>query len=162
MYHPDDADLEALLRALCEGAVEFVVVGGVAAVLHGAPTTTQDVDIVHRRTAGNVDRLLKVLGALDARIRDPAGRLLRPTRAQLMGKGQLNLSTTLGPLDPVCQLHDGRGYDELHKRTIRMSDGALELLVLDLPTLIEVKAGAGREKDRLVVPILVRLLDEQG
>ena len=43
---PSEADLEGLLRALGRGGVDFVLVGGAAAVLHGAPTTTQDLDIV--------------------------------------------------------------------------------------------------------------------
>jgi hypothetical protein len=54
--HPKQADIEALLTALVDGGVEFIVVGDVAAVLHGAPTTTQDLDIVHRRAADNAKR----------------------------------------------------------------------------------------------------------
>jgi len=71
MPYPRDADIESLLRALLDGGVELIVVGGVAAVLHGAPTTTRDLDIVHRRTPENIERLLAVLGALDATVREP-------------------------------------------------------------------------------------------
>jgi hypothetical protein len=49
--HPIQADLDALIQALLAARIEFIVVGGAAAVLHGAPITTQDLDIVHRRTA---------------------------------------------------------------------------------------------------------------
>ena len=159
MSHPKQADIEALLTALVDGGVEFIVVGGVAAVLHGAPTTTQDLDIVHRRAADNVKRLLAVLQQLDARHRDPAGRVLPPTEAELAGTGQLNLSTRLGPVDPLCQLHDGRGYDDLLEHSELMTDDALTVRVLDLDTLIQVKAGTGRAKDRLIVPILLALRD---
>jgi hypothetical protein len=118
--------------------VEFIVVGGAAAVLHGAPITTQDLDIVHRRTPENVQRLLSALQALDARFRDPAGRLLRPQPEHLLGSG---------------------GYDELIDRTASMTDGATTLQILDLPTLIEVKTAAGRARDRIAVPLLLALLD---
>jgi len=84
-------------------------VGGAAAVLHGAPIATQDLDIVHRRTEENVARLMNVLVRLDAIMRnDLANRGLRPTAAMLLGYGQMNLSTSLGPLDPLCELGKGR------------------------------------------------------
>jgi hypothetical protein len=158
--HPHEADLEALLQTLVDAGVEFIVVGGAAAVLHGAPTATQDLDIVHRRSPENVDRFLAVLEKLDAYFREPGQRRLRPDRGHLAGNGQLNLSTALGPLDPLCRLHDGRGFDELVAHTVVFDDGAMQLRVLDLDTLIEVKAGTGREKDQWVVPILMALRDE--
>lgn len=93
-------------------------------MLHGAPITTQDLDIVHSRAPDNVLRLATLLDDLDARVR---GRDLRPTPELLAGKGQMNLSTALGPLDPLCVLHDGRGYDELLPHTNLVTDGAAEI-----------------------------------
>ena len=110
MKHPTVADPEALLTELAADRVELIVVGGTAAVLHGAPIATQDLAIVHRRTEENVAKLMNVLVRLDAVMRyDLANRNLRPTAAMLLGKGQINLSTSLGPLDPLCEL--GRGRD---------------------------------------------------
>ncbi len=79
MSRPHDADLAALLRALVAGGVEFVVVGGVAAVLHGAPITTRDLDIVPSRDRDNVERLAQVRGELETVVRDPAGRRIEPS-----------------------------------------------------------------------------------
>ena len=160
MYRPPQADLEALLEALSTAGIDLIVIGGAAAVLHGAPLTTQDLDIVHRRSEANVARLLEFLAQHDAVLRDPTGRELRPTAELLLGTGQLNLMTTLGPLDPFCQLHDGRGYDELLEHTVLFTDGALQLRVIDLPTLIAIKTDAGRDKDRLAIPVLLALLEE--
>jgi hypothetical protein len=70
---PKQADLTALIENLTSAGVEFIVVGGAAAVLHGAPTSTIDLDIVHRQTPDNVNRLLGVLTRLDTIYRDPAG-----------------------------------------------------------------------------------------
>jgi hypothetical protein len=59
MPHPDRADLDALVQSLLEARVELIVVGGAAAVLHGAPIATQDLDIVHRRTPENTQRFFR-------------------------------------------------------------------------------------------------------
>jgi hypothetical protein len=154
---PKTADLEALLEALVHGGVEFVVVGGAAAVLHGAPVTTVDLDIVHRRSDENVDRLLAVLDALEAEVRPPRDPPIRPTREMLLGQGQLNLATSLGPLDPLCQLHSGEGYEELIDKAVLLTDGDLEIRAIDLDTLIRIKSEAGRDRDKLAVPILIAL-----
>ena len=160
--HPKAADLPALVAKLCDAGVEFIIVGGASAVLQGAPITTNDLDIVHRRTPENVARLLEVLLRLDATMRyDFAHRGLRPTAEMLSGRGQINLSTTLGPIDPLCELDAGQGYDELLAHSQVMSDGEHMLRVLDLPTLIAVKTKAGRPKDRVVLPILIATLQER-
>ncbi len=154
-------DLEGLLRALCEREIAFVIVGGAAAVLHGAPTTTQDLDIVPEQSEENLDQLLALLQAHDTFVRDPAGRRIEPSPLALRGRGQLQLITDLGPLDILCRLHDGRGYEELAPRSVSIDAGDLQLKVLDLPTLIEIKSGTGRVRDRLVVPLLLALLRER-
>ena len=157
MAHPRHADLDALIVALTEAGVEFVVVGGAAAVLHGAPVTTVDLDVVHRRTPENVERLLAVLAALESTYRAPTNPGLRPTAELLLGRGQNLLSTRLGPLDLLCVLHDQRGYEELLPRTEIMTDERAIIRVLDLDSLIELKAEMNRAKDRLVLPILLAL-----
>jgi hypothetical protein len=155
------ADLAGLLRALCEREVAFVIVGGAAAVLHGAPTTTQDLDIVPEQSEPNLDRLVTVLRDHHALVRDPAGRRLEPSPAALRGRGQIQLMTDLGPLDILCRLHDGRGYGELALHSIVIEAGNLRIQVIDLPTLIEIKSSTGRARDRIVVPILLALLRER-
>jgi len=105
---------------------------------------------------------MSVLERLDAVMRyDLANRNLRPTAEMLMGRGQINLSTSLGPLHPLCELGEGQGYEELLPRTVVLGDEVLSLRVLDLPTLIEVKSQTGRAKDRAVLPILIATLEEQ-
>ena len=157
MAHPRHADLDALIVALTEAGVELIVVGGAAAVLHGAPVTTVGLDVVHRRTPENVERLLAVLAALESTCRAPTNPGLRPTAELLLGRGQNLLSTKLGPLDLLCVLHDQRGYEELLPRTELMTDERATIRVLDLDSLIELKAEMNRAKDRLVLPILLAL-----
>ena len=155
--HPQQADLESLLEALCRAGVAFIVVGGAAAVLHGAPVTTQDVDIVPRVDADNIARLMALLDQLDARVRDVAGRDIKPEPTGLLGTGQTKLTTRRGPLDVLGALHDGRGYSDLLPHTEELTDGTLRLRVLDLKTLIDIKSGTGRIRDQLVLPLLLAL-----
>jgi hypothetical protein len=77
------AELDELLAVLVDGGVEFILVGGAAALIHGAPITTQDVDIVHRRDPANVSRLLAVLEQLDAFILDLARARIRAQATEL-------------------------------------------------------------------------------
>lgn len=152
---------DALIDALAAAGVEFVLIGGTAAVLHGAPVVTGDIDIVHRRTEENVARLLGVLLRLDAHARaDP--RHLAPTASALLGRGHILLDTELGPIDVLCELDAGQDYDWLSTRSEPMARGAHEVRVVDLPTLIELKTRAGRLKDRLTVPILIATLEERS
>ena len=161
MPEPEQADLEALLRILCEAGVDFIVIGGTAAVLHGAPTTTLDLDIVHSLKPANLDRLERLLAELEATGRDPAGRELSPGRGHLEAGGQLRLLTRLGPLDLLGRLADGRGYDELADHTVLMEDDDLRVRVLDLETLIEIKRHVGRARDRLQLSLLLALQEER-
>src|SRR5271165_4536004 len=92
-------ELIAPLRALHDGGVEFILVGGLAGVLNGAPVDTFDVDVVHSRDAANIARLLLVLDALDAVFRMQPERRLRPNESHLASAGHLNLITRYGPLD---------------------------------------------------------------
>jgi hypothetical protein len=148
------------LEVLTRHRVDFVVVGGVAAVLCGAPISTVDLDIVHDRRVENVERLLAALGELDARYRDPSGRVLRPDAAGLAGEGHHLLMTSAGPLDVLGRIGAGDRYAELLPDAVTQSIGEMSIRVLDLPGLIRTKEAAGRPKDHAVLAILRRTLEE--
>ena len=75
------SDFLAIMRELHKHGVQFIVVGGVGAVLQGAPISTFDLDIVHSRETENVTRLLAALQGLDAYYRmQPALRLRQMNR----------------------------------------------------------------------------------
>ena len=152
----------ATLRALRDGGIEFIVVGGVAAVLNGAPINTFDVDIVHSRDAANIDRLLPVLDSFDAIFRMQPERRLKPNASHLASAGHLNLVTRYGPLDLLGTIGSNLGYAELlpHSTELEIADGLL-IHVLNLETLIALKEELGGEKDRAVLPILRRTLEEK-
>jgi hypothetical protein len=154
------AGLPELLHVLIAHDVEFIIVGMTAGVLQGAPTTTFDLDIVHRRTPDNVARLLQALGELDAVYRhDP--RKLRPKESHLVSPGHQLLSTTHGDLDCLGTIDEEKTYEDLLGRTveIRIATDAM-VRALDLKTLIEFKEKSGRPKDLAVLPVLRATLDE--
>ena len=159
MPHPKTADLDALLRALVTAGVDMIVVGGAAAVIHGAPISTLDVDVVPDQAPPNLARLGTALAELEARFRPVLpGRDIAPTAEHLAGTGQLQLTTREGPLDILCRLHDGRGYAELVDRSRVIEADDLRLRVIDLDALIEIKESTGRARDQLVVGILRDLM----
>ena len=150
------------LESLARHEVEFIVVGGVAAVLCGAPISTFDLDLVHARDPENVARLVAALRDLDARYRDPAGRILRPDPASLAGEGHHLLMTRCGPLDVLGRIGAGEGYAELLADSAPRPLGDMSVRVLGLAALIRTKAAAGRPKDHAVLAILRRTLEEAG
>jgi len=162
MPGPRVADVGELLRQLADAGVEFIVVGGAAAVIHGAPITTEDLDIVHRRTPENVSRLKTVLDQLDAHVRELANRRLPPQESALLGEGHVLLSTRVGPLDCLGMLADGRGFEELLPHTESIEEEGIEFRIVDLVTLIDLKRKTGRAKDLLMLPVLVALAEELG
>jgi hypothetical protein len=88
-----------ILKVLTQHRVDFIVVGGVSAVLHGAPVTTFDLDVVHARNRENVARMLSALEELEAVYRVQPERQLRPDESNLTGPGHQLLLTKFGPLD---------------------------------------------------------------
>jgi hypothetical protein len=148
------------LRALVRHDVEFVVVGMAAGVLRGAPLTTLDVDVVHRRSAANVSRLLSALSVLEAVYRgDP--RKLSPSASHLLGPGHQLLTTLNGDLDCLGAIDDGKSYDELVASSSELDIGdGMSVRVLNLDELIEIKRRAGRPKDLAAIPYLEATLDE--
>ena len=154
-------DFLELFRALDRGGVEHVVVGGVAAILEGAPITTLDLDIVVRLDDENLCRLATLLEELDARYRDPAGREIRPNLERLQSNKISLLDTRLGPLDVMQTIGPGWEWSDLIDRSHRLRVSDLEVWVLDLPSIIASKEIAGREKDRAMLPVLRRCLEER-
>jgi predicted nucleotidyltransferase len=154
-------DFLEILRILTEHKVDFIVVGGVCAVLHGAPVTTFDLDLVHSRSAENRARLISALEDLGAYYRGRAEQRLAPELSPLSSSGHHLLMTKRGPLDLLGTIGIGHGYEDLLQHTVELEAGGLRLRILDLETLIEVKKETIRDKDKVVIPILQRTLEEK-
>ena len=152
----------AVLRALHEGGVKFVLVGGVAAGVHGAPSQTLDTGIVTAQDDENLEKLLRVLESVDAIFRIDPARRLKPEMGHLRSDINKNLLTRFGPLDVLAELGRGRRYGDLLPHTVEMDVGeGVHVRVLDLETIIAIKEELRSEKDLAVLPLLRRTLQEK-
>lgn len=146
-----------ILEVLNQHQVEYIVVGGVAAVIHGAPTTTFDLDALVRVNEANAERLARALSELEARYREHR-KTIRPTIDDLLSGGHLLLMTRAGPLDVLGFIGEKQRYEDLlgDSSEIGMSMGSLR--VLDLEALIAEKKRMGRTRDSAAVELLEEVL----
>lgn len=145
---------ESILLALADAEVEFVLIGGMAAVAQGVPYTTHDVDIVHRRTAKNIERLTEFLAKHDAIYRAQFGRRIMPTAAHLAGPGTALTQTDLGQLDMLGTIADGRDYDALIDHAISLEIEGRMIRVLSLSEIVAIKRLSTHPKDQAQLPVL--------
>lgn len=160
---PAPLDPIRLFRVLADHEVDYVLVGGMAAVLHGSPTVTGDADIVPSPAEENLRRLSATLEDLDARIRsiaDPEGIPFDPHPELLASMNLLNLTTRCGDLDLTFTPQGTEGYDDLVAHAIRFEIDDLIVPVASLDDVIRSKRAADRPKDRAVLPVLEALRDE--
>jgi len=104
---PTSASLSEVLEGLLKAKVDFILVGGLAAVIQGAPVTTMDVDIVHNQSPENIARLFAFLKSIEAVQRCFDDKLVKPKRRDLSGKGHVLLTTRIGPLDVLAVIEGG-------------------------------------------------------
>jgi hypothetical protein len=158
---PPAGDFADIIGTLRRHRVRFVLVGGVAAVIEGAPVTTFDLDIVHERTRQNVRRLRAALEELGAHYRIRRDVRLVPTADALAGSGHHLLLTRHGPLDVLGMVGNGRDFRALAGHSRRRKLAGRFVLVLDLPTQIAIKHEVGHRKDLAVLPLLEEVLRAQ-
>jgi hypothetical protein len=159
-------DPVAMLRCLQGHGVRFVVIGGIAARLRGAPLLTVDVDVTPDPARENLDALCRALGELDARLRsasDPDGVPFPLEPEMLSTARSWTLTTRHGDLDLAFEPAGTRGYADLSKDagdlTIAL-DPPLVVAVASLSDVIRSKEAAGRAKDRAALPLLRATLEE--
>ncbi len=136
------------------------MVGGVCAVLHGAPITTFDLDLVHSRSSQNLASLMSALNELDAYYRGRGDQRLKPKRSHLSCSGHQLLMTRAGPLDLLGTIGVGHSYKDLLEHTVELEAGGLHLRILNLEKLIEIKKETITDKDKAMLPILQHTLEE--
>jgi hypothetical protein len=154
------------LRVLIERRVNFLVIGGIAARLRGAPLLTQDIDVTPSPDRANLERLAQALKDLEARLRtapEPNGVPFPFDPALLQSTSVWTLVTKYGDLDLVMAPSGTGGYQDLIRDADEMLvavDPELKVNVASLADVIRSKEAAGREKDRATLPLLRRTLEE--
>jgi hypothetical protein len=156
---PAELDPARLLGLLTARGVDYVLIGGLAAVLHGSAMLTQDVDICFARDEGNLQALAKALGELGAKLRGVGEPVPFLPDGQALGRSELlTLDTSAGPLDLVSLPPGAPPYDVLRRRALRLDLGAFAVSVASVEDLIAMKRAAGRPKDLLAIEELEAIL----
>lgn len=151
-----------LLQALAGAEVEFVVVGGVAARLHGSPSLTRDVDICHATSGENLERLAGLLRVLGARLRGVDEDVPFLVESKTLAAGaNFTVVTRAGDLDILALPAGVSGYQELMASAERVQLGDLVVQVASLDDLVRMKRAAGRPKDLVEVEILEAIKHER-
>lgn len=154
-------DFRAVLEALSREKVEFILIGGVAAIAHGSPHMTNDIDFVYSRSSENIARLVKSLAPFRPYPRGAPRGLPFVFDAGTIRNGlNFTFETTIGDIDPLGEITGGGGFDALVQHTERLSLYGGEVLCLNLDTLIHVKRAAGRPKDFEAIAALEALREE--
>ena len=151
----------AIFDVLNRHGVEYVLIGGFAAAIHGSPYVTSDVDVVPATDKANLKRLSAALDALGAKVRSPDGPLpFSHAGESLSGIRVLNLSTESGDLDLTFVPSGTSGYADVVRDAEEVEILGLVVVVASLADVIRSKEAAGRDKDLLQLPTLRSLLDE--
>ncbi len=163
MNDPKRTDFEpaAVVERLNRHEVRYVVIGGLAAALHGSPSVTVDVDVCYAREPENLERLASALMEANAELRGaPAGLPFKADAATLARGDAFTLLTDDGPLDIMATPAGTAGFDDLEANANRIEAFGQRFLVAGLDDLIRMKRAAGRPKDRIELEILGALRDE--
>ena len=159
-------DPVGICTILNDEGVDYVVIGGFAAVVHGSSLPTRDIDVLPSSRPDNLDRLARALARMNAMIRTNGG----PVATRLDGPFLatmpivLNLVTDLGEIDlTFTPSGDLGGFDEWdgHAVTAEIADG-LTVRVAALDDIIDSKRAANRPKDQMALPYLESLREQLG
>jgi hypothetical protein len=148
---------------LHDGHVECIIVGGLAATIHGSARLTQDVDVCYSRSPDNLKRLVVALRPLKPYLRGaPPGLPFEWSVAVLNSGLNFTLTTTAGALDLLGEVTGGGDYAALLAHTIIANLFGYEMKCLDLDWLIKTKRAAGRPRDLEAIAELEALREERG
>ncbi len=150
--------LQETLVALASKKVEFVIIGGVAATLHGSSFATYDLDICYSRDPPNLSRLAEALSPLHPMLRDAPSGLPFIWDAETLRQGyNFTLNTDFGAVDLLAEIPGVGDFQHAMKLSIFVDLFALRFSVLSLEGLISSKRAARRPKDLLTLPELEAL-----
>lgn len=153
------AKLKQLIEALCEGGVQFVIIGGMAAVAQGVTYVTVDLDICYERSVQNCERIAAALATFQPYLRGaPPGLPFVFDAATIQAGLNFTLSTTVGDLDLIGEVAGPGTYDSVLAHSEPLELFGFTCPVLTLEGLLKTKRASGRPRDALLIPELEALL----
>lgn len=151
---------EEIVERLAAQHVEYIVVGGMSAVIHGAGIVTQDIDLCFRRTPQNIARIVAALAPLKPRLRD-----FPPDLPFFFDERTIQLGTNFTfnirdeTIDLLSEMDAIGGYDQVIGDAETVEIAGHSVKVLSLEKLIQTKTAANRPKDLFALPVLQATLE---
>jgi predicted nucleotidyltransferase len=150
-----------LLTSLSSNEVSFVIIGGVAATLHGSARVTYDLDVVYERSFANLQRIVAALAPYKPYLRGaPPGLPFRFDEETLKRGLNFTFTTTEGPIDLLGELTGIGAYSAVRAHALEVEMLGARYFFIDLDALIVSKRAAGRAKDLETVAELELIRDE--
>jgi hypothetical protein len=157
-----ECDFKALLEALNSSGVRFVVIGGLAATLHGSARSTVDLDICYSRAPEELQKLAELLKSIHAYPRGiPTGLPFKLDARTLKSGLNFTFDTDFGPFDMLGEMEGVGTFEDVIGDAPQKRIYGLAISFLSLPKLIKAKTIAGRPKDLAAVEELNALLKIQ-
>ena len=140
-------DAERILRALAEHEVDYVLIGGLAVQTHGHVRTTNDADLIPAPQPTNLKRLAAALRSLGAEVVNPGAERTEITAKMLPKATIWQFTSRDGGIDVMHEVPGGRSFDELSKEALHVRLGDIDVPVVGLDDLIQMKLARGRPVD---------------
>ena len=156
-------DFSRVLQTLAGGGIDFIVIGGLAAIMHGVGRATYDVDVVYARTPANMERIVEALAPFEPYLRGAEPGLPFKFDARTIRNGlNFTLLTSIGGVDLLGEVAGGGSYENLLPCATRVSGFGTEFLTVTLDKLIDLKRAAGRPKDIETIAELEAIRQERS
>jgi hypothetical protein len=153
---------DTAVQALVDAGVEFLIIGGWSAILHGSSSMTNDLDIFFPRQPENLRQLVGALAPFHPRLRGlPADLPFIWDEATLRNGTIFTLTTDVGDIDLLAEVSGLGSFDEVQALSVTTEAFGRLVRTLDLKSLIKAKRAAGREKDLRTLPELESLLEAE-
>lgn len=157
-----DKIVEASLRLLATYQVDIVIVGGVAAALHGSMLLTNDLDVCYQRDLPNLNRLASALKSVHARLRNAREGIPFVLDAETLRRGlNFTFKTDVGDVDLLGEVRGVGMYEAVAEGAIDYEIFNYQFKVIDISKLINAKRAAGRPKDLIAIPELEAIREAQ-
>ena len=155
--------IEETLRLLGEHKVDCVIVGGIAAAIHGSLLLTNDVDVCYARDPENLNRLAGALQSVHARLRNAPEGLPFILDAETLKRGlNFTFATDIGDLDLLGEVRGVGHYEDVLTGSITVELFDYRFAVIDISKLVIAKRAAGRPKDLMALPELEAIQEAQA
>jgi predicted nucleotidyltransferase len=154
--------LRQLLEVLERNAVDFIVIGGVAGMIHGSAVLTFDFDLLYARNGKNLERLAAAAAELHVTLRDAPPDLPFQSDARALAAGSnFAFESDVGPFDILGHADGMRIYETMRGDAVREELWGVEVRIASVDDLIRMKRAAGRPKDKAMVEELTALIEDQ-